>query len=247
MNNWFRFFVVGLGLNKRLVLAFAIALVCLITDGGFAFASPSSSWSSKPDWFKASNSYSNKGNGQNNTRPYDPSARAAAPFSPGSNNLALDIGQVFLMGDLGKTYTDSLGFKVHYTYGVSDLFGFDSTLGYSSHSDFSLTNDLSLTSVNAGLRVNLAWFDKIVPYAAVGMGFYRVGYTSLELGTSISPVLFGLYIGPGVSLVLTDSFFFGAGLTFNDIFENTRTRQDGTVMPVGGSFSTFSLNAGFSM
>src|SRR6185312_13000179 len=50
-----------------------------------------------------------------------------SPFSPGSNNLAIDVGQVFLMGGLGDRYANNLGTQLHYTYGVSDLFGFDSS------------------------------------------------------------------------------------------------------------------------
>ena len=52
-----------------------------------------------------------------------------APYSPGSNNIALDLGQVFLMGNLGDQYSGPFGGQLHYTYGVSDLFGFDGELG----------------------------------------------------------------------------------------------------------------------
>src|SRR6185437_8793963 len=32
-----------------------------------------------------------------------------SPFSPGSHNLAIDLGQVFLMGDLSHNYSDAIG------------------------------------------------------------------------------------------------------------------------------------------
>ena len=95
-----------------------------------------------------------------------------SPFAPGTNNVALDVGQVFLMGGLGANYTDSIGAQIHYTYGVSDLFGFDSSLGYSDHSD----GKFSMTTALAGLRTNLAWYDKVIPYLVFGLGFYRPSY-----------------------------------------------------------------------
>jgi len=56
------------------------------------------------------------------------------PFSPESNNLSLDIGQIFLMGDLASL-DDALGIQTTYTYGVSRIFAFESSLGYSNHSN----------------------------------------------------------------------------------------------------------------
>ena len=164
-----------------------------------------------------------------------------SPFAPTSNNLALDVGQVFLMGDLGQ-YSDSIGSQLHYTYGVSDLFGFDSSLGYSEHSDCKF----SMLSLLTGLRMNLSWYDKVVPYLVFGMGFYRPSYQQTTDGiiSSVSPVLFGVHVGPGVDLELTKSLFFGASLTFHDAFGSTRTTASGKLIEVGGTFSSFLVHAG---
>src|SRR4051812_28745932 len=52
------------------------------------------------------------GDTESSSRTYARASRDSdspvSPFSPGSNNLALDLGQVFLMGDLTK-YDDSIG------------------------------------------------------------------------------------------------------------------------------------------
>ncbi|MGK5089068.1 hypothetical protein WDW86_16040 [Bdellovibrionota bacterium FG-2] len=170
-----------------------------------------------------------------------------SPFSPGSNNLGLDLGQVFLMGDLDSNYQSSIGTRLHYTYGVSDLFGFDSSLGFSDHSE----GKFSMTTVLSGARMNLAWYDKVIPYVNFGFGFFRPSYelsnkdkdTGEMRTTSVSPLLFGVYMGPGLDLELNQQVFFGASLTFHDAFGTTKTTPNGP-MEVGGTFTSLMLRAG---
>jgi hypothetical protein len=167
---------------------------------------------------------------------------SVSPYSPGSNNLALDVGQVFLMGGMGGNYSDAIGTQLHYTYGVSDLFGFDSSLGYSSHSD----GGLSMTTLLTGVRMNLAWYDKIVPYMIGGLGFYRPSYTQTISGQSesLSPVLFGVHLGIGGDLELTKQLFFGAALTLHEAFGSQQALPDGTPIEAGGMYMSFLLHAG---
>ena len=172
-----------------------------------------------------------------------------SPYSPGSNNLALDLGQVFLMGDLGK-YADSIGSQLHYTYGVSELFGFDTSFGYSEHSD----GKFSMVSVLTGMRMNLSWYDKIIPYAVFGLGFYKPSYQdptapvqingSSTSVSSVSSVLFGVHMGPGIDLALSQNLFFGAALTFHNMFGTTKTLSNGTPLDVGGTYTSFLLHIG---
>jgi len=204
-------------------------------------ASTGPSWSTKPSWANPDSTVSSK----KSTFDRDSFYRNSnlSPFAPGSNNVALDVGQVFLMGDLSK-FSDAIGSQVHYTYGVSDLFGFDSSLGYSSHSD----GKFSMTTLLTGLRTNLSWYDKVVPYLVFGLGFYRPSY---ELApdaagntSSLSPVLFGIHVGPGVDLALTRQIFFGASLTFHDVFGGPRVISNGTLQGVGGTFTSFLVHTG---
>jgi len=166
--------------------------------------------------------------------------RLVTPFSPGSNNLSLDIGQVFLMGDLAEDYSDNIGTQVHYSYGVSDLFAFDTSLGISSHSQ----GNFSMGSLTTGLRTNLAWYDKVVPYAIFGLGFYRPNY-QITTTSNLSPILFGVHLGAGVDLEISNRVFFGASLTFHDIFSSTRTIDgSSTAYSVGGTYISFLVRAG---
>lgn len=231
----------------------AALLVLTVATGALAAPAPAergSSWGSS-----SSPSYSSPGGAP---APGGPSAayrraQSAAnaersrlsPFAPGSSNFAVDIGQVFLMGDLGSRYSDAIGVRAHYTYGVSDLFGFDTSLGYSDHSD----GKYSMSTLLTGLRTNLAWYDKVVPYAVFGLGFYKPSYQlsalTGETGT-MSPLLFGIHIGPGVSLEITKSAFFGASFTFHDVFGATKITPAGKTVELGGSYAAFLLHAGMT-
>ena len=159
-----------------------------------------------------------------------------SPFVPGSTNVSLDVGQVFLMGDLGDRFVDSIGYRLNYTYGVSDMFSFNSSFAHSSHSE----GGFSVSSLLAGLRTNLAWYDKVIPYGIFGMGFYRPSYRDADY----SATLFGVHLGAGVNLELTPSLFFGASMTFHDTFGADRPQPSGGTLPVGGSFTSFFLSAG---
>jgi len=204
-------------------------------------------WARTPRWARADSQQVPESESDAETAPTAPARqrRPAAhyssssfntPFAPGSNNLSLDVGQVFLMGNLGERYGDSIGTRLHYTYGVSDLFSFDSSLGYSTHSE----GAFSMTSILTGLRTNLAWYDKVIPHAIFGMGFYRPSYRQENL----SPLLFGVHLGAGVNLEITRSLFFGTSLTFHSVFGSDKVSTSGTIIPIGGSFTSFLVTAG---
>lgn len=243
----------GKVLNSRVPVGAAAFI--LMSNSLECAAATGPSWSQQPTW--ASDSRPSTSHSAGSRKPYSTEGRSktgffdggnAAPFAPNSHNISLELGQVFLMGDLTK-YADNIGAQLHYTYGVSDLFGFDSSLGYSDHSD----GKFSLTTFHAGVRTNLAWYDKVVPYAVFGLGFYRPSYqhtipTADGKGVAsvegVSPLLFGLHMGPGIDLELSRQLFFGAALTFNDMFGNTKITSDGKMLDVGGTFTSFFIHAG---
>jgi len=163
------------------------------------------------------------------------------PFAPGSNNLAIDVGQIFLMGEMGANYSDSIGSQIHYTYSASELFAFDTSIGYSTHSE----GKLSLASGLAGLRTHFGWYDKVVPYAVIGLGFYRPIYRNTGALSEIpsASTLFGVHVGPGVDLEVTKNLFFGAALTFHDIFATTKPKENASPL-IGGTYTSFLLRAG---
>jgi hypothetical protein len=165
----------------------------------------------------------------------------ASPFAPGSQNLYLGVGQEFLLGSLGNNYDNSIGTELHYDYGVSDLFAFDSNFGYQSHSRNN--TGVNIWNLAAGLRTNLAYFDQLVPYADVDLGFYHPSF-SYASGGSASTLLFGMQLGLGIDLLLSKRMFFGAAFTYNDMFNSTKNDSNGNVQSLGGAYVSFMIHVG---
>ena len=215
--------------------AIHLAALALLQAVPLPAAQAATSWSSGGSWSSPLSEESSR----SRRSVARPSGNATSPFSPGSSNIGIDIGQIFLMGDLTREYSDSIGSQIHFTYGVSEMFSFDSSLGFSSHAD----NDFSIISLLPGLRMNLAWYDKVIPYATFGLGFYK---PSIEVSPTnvVSPVLFGIHGGAGVNLEVTRQLFFGASLTLHDMFGTKKLLSNGNTLNVDGTYTSFLINAG---
>ena len=161
------------------------------------------------------------------------------PFSPESNNLSLDIGQIFLMGDLASL-DDALGIQTTYTYGVSRIFAFESSLGYSNHSN----GKYSMLNLLGGMRLNLSNYDKVIPYLNGGLGFYRPSRQISNVG-STSATLFGVHVGGGADLIISQEMYFGASLNYHNLFSGNRTTATGPI-DLGGSYINFMARVGYS-
>ena len=88
------------------VEAFALPIVFVL---GMANASASSSWNSQSNWANSDSDNSAPASPPPTQRSRIKNAQLQdqrtgkdiAPFAPGSNNVSLDMGQVFLMGAMG--------------------------------------------------------------------------------------------------------------------------------------------------
>jgi opacity protein-like surface antigen len=160
-----------------------------------------------------------------------------APFTPNSNNVSLDIGQNFLVG---SEYEDSIGMQGTYTYGVSRLLAFSTSLGYSSHSNGAFSK-LALT---VGPRLNLTTYDRIIPYITGGLGFHRSNRSLGEVN-SISGTMFGIALGGGADLQLTRETFFGAAMTYNQLFGTTKQTTIGPI-DIASNYLTFMAHVGYT-
>ena len=146
---------------------------------------------------------------------------------------------MFLLGSLGNRYENSIGPELNYTYGVSDLFAFESNFGYHSHSNGSL----SIWNLDAGLRTNLMYFDQLVPFANIGLGFYHPSLT-FPNGGNASSLLFGMQFGGGIDLLISSQVFFGTRITYNDMFDSSKKDSNGVSQNLGGSYFSFMVHAG---
>ncbi len=184
---------------------------------------------------------SNRNESSQSSRKYNENL---SPLAPGTHNLSVGVGQVFLMGNLSNGFENSLGTQVHYTYGVSDMFSFESDFGYSSHSQNILSQgSFSLVNLNAGVRTNLVYFDQLVPFASLGLGFYRPS-TTFSNASTLSALLFGMQFGGGVDLLVSKKVFLGTRLAYHNMFNSSKIGSDGALHEVGGSFISFMIHAG---
>ena len=115
-----------------------------------------------------------------------------------------------------------------------------SSLGYSSHTD----GHYSKLNLTGGPRLNLANFDRVIPYVNGGLGFYRAS-RALNATNSISGTMFGIHVGGGADLQLTKETYFGAAMTYHQLFG---TNQQTTIGPinVASNFVTFMAHVGYT-
>jgi hypothetical protein len=163
------------------------------------------------------------------------------PFAPNTHNLSVGVGQFFLLGKLSETYENAIGPEINYTYGVSDLFSFQSHFAYHSHS----SGAFSAWNLAAGLRANLMYFDQLVPFASVGLGFFNPSFTLPDSAT-VSGLLFGMQLGTGIDLMISNRVFFGAQLMYHNMFDSSKRDTKGNIQSLGGAFASFTVHTGLT-
>ena len=162
----------------------------------------------------------------------------------GRSGIGVNVGQVLLMGDFSKNFSDSLGWGFSYSYEASDMFGLLANLTFSNHTNANGSNTLGIKGLSPDLRVNLAYFDKLVLYAFGGFGLFRINETVAQVPGSVWT--FGLDLGTGFLLELDPHFQFGTSLGFHNIFSktdpstSTSTNPNGNLM--GGTYLGIMLN-----
>jgi len=221
-------------------LSLSIVLAAFTAGSAFAgsWTDDDNSWKSSSPYYYGDKAPSTKDNyRQSSERRMKRKSREVTPFTPDSNNVSLDIGQNFLVG---SDYQDSIGLQGSYTYGVSELFAFTSSLGYSSHSE----GKYSKLHLLVGPRLNLASYDRIIPYVNGGLGFYHASRT-LNTTNSVSGMMFGVHAGAGADLQLTKETYFGAALTYHQLFG---TNKDTTIGPIdlASNYFTFLAHVGYT-
>ena len=177
-----------------------------------------------------------------NKTPNPSTYSSAAPLAPGTHNFSLGVGQIFLLGKIGNTYGNAIGEELHYTYGVSELLDFETNVGYSSHSSGTFT----MWHLAADVRTNLAYYDQLVPFFTAGLGFYDPSYILPTTNATVSSVLFGMQLGTGIDLLVSRQVFFGARLTYHNIFSSSKLTSAGNYYDLGGSYVSFLLHIGYT-
>ena len=150
------------------------------------------------------------------------------------HSIGIDLGQVFLHGNnFGKKYNNSLGFGLRYNYAASDIFELEADFSGSNHSE----NALKIMYSTLGLKTNFIYYDKLVPYATVGLGFYK---PRIQVQNDIATkTAFGMRLGLGADLLLNEHVSIGVMMNYRNIFSSNAKLLNGNQYDVSGAFTNF--------
>lgn len=158
----------------------------------------------------------------------------------GDHAAGLMVGQVWPSGEIGKDVDASVAPGIFYEYSASDVFSLYTSAEKSSHSD----GKLKITSTSLGMKANLLYLDKLSPYVMVGAGLYfvkkRVG-AALE---EANKTLFGLHLGFGGELDLSQRFFVGLEMDIHNLFTGAVTLPTAGRTEISGRWTGFFLRGG---
>lgn len=161
-----------------------------------------------------------------------------APAAVGDHSVGLMVGQVWPAGEIGKDVDAAVAPGLFYEYAASDVFSLYASGIRSNHSD----GNLKLTSTNVGIKANLFYFDRLAPYALLGAGLY---FVDKRFGPeTASKTNFGLHLGLGAELDLSDRFFVGLEFDLHNLFTSTVTLPGRGRTDISGRWTGFFLRGG---
>ena len=150
----------------------------------------------------------------------------------------LYFGQVWPAGDIGTNANAATAPGVFYEYAASEVFSLLANFTRSSHD-----SRLSIFSGTADLKANLVYYDKLVPYAFIGVGLYSVKKELPNSVEEISVTHFGINFGLGSDLDLSDTWFVGLSLALHILF-SANTDSIAGPTETSGRWSSLFLRVG---
>jgi opacity protein-like surface antigen len=145
------------------------------------------------------------------------------------------IGEAWPSGQIGGNIDGAVAPGLFYEYAASDVFSLYASGMKSNHDD----GQLKLLSTDLGFRANLVYYDKLTPFVDFGMGLYFVNKIVGVANETASKTLFGMNLGLGADLDLSNRFFVGMMLSIHQMFSGA------TTLPVNGRTELSGRYAGF--
>lgn len=156
----------------------------------------------------------------------------------GNHSAGAMIGQVWPAGEIGKNVDSAVAPGLFYEYAASDVFSVYSSAVRSSHTD----GAMRIFSTNVGIKANLVYFDKLAPYAIVGAGLY---FVKKNIGAEIAQKTnFGLLLGVGAELDISEMFFMGLQLDIHNLFASRTNLPVAGRTEISGRWTGFFLRGG---
>jgi opacity protein-like surface antigen len=157
-----------------------------------------------------------------------------AQAADGDQAAGLMVGQVWSSGEIGKDVEGAVAPGIFYEYGASDIFSL-----YAS--------GVKVTSANLGMKANLLFLDKLSPYALVGAGLY---FVKRQITVAPRPTeeakktVFGLELGVGAELDLSQLFFVALELDIHNLFSGSVSLPSYGKTEISGRWTGFFVKGG---
>lgn len=158
----------------------------------------------------------------------------------GDHAAGLFVGQVWPSGEIGKDVDSTVAPGIFYEYAASDVFSLYAQAIHSNHSD----GNLKLTSTSLGFKAHLIYFDRLAPYAMLGAGLYFPKKLILATQETATKTNFGLHLGVGAELDLSDRFFIGLQFDIHNLFAGKVTLPRNGSTEISGRWTGFFLRGG---
>lgn len=154
------------------------------------------------------------------------------------HSVGLMVGQLWPAGNIGKNVDSAVAPGLSYEYAASDVFSAYAQSVRSVHNE----GAMRISSNALGIKANLVYFDKLAPYAMLGAGLYFVKKNyGLETARKTN---FGLHLGLGAELDLSDLFFLGLELNIHNLFSGTVQLPLNGRTVISGRWTGFFLRGG---
>ena len=163
-----------------------------------------------------------------------------AKAEPGLNSAGLMVGQIWPSGEIGKDVDSAVAPGLFYEYEASDVFSLYTSAVKSTHTD----GNLKLLTTSLGMKAHLVYLDKLSPYAIVGAGLYFAKKHIAATDEEAQKTLFGLQVGLGMDLDLSDRVFMGLEFDIHNLFAGHVTLPKNGKTEVSGRWAGFFLHAG---
>lgn len=159
---------------------------------------------------------------------------------PGDHAAGLLVGQVWPAGEIGKDVDSAVSPGLFYEYSASDVFSVYFEGVHSSHSE----GNLKLLTTTAGIKAHLLYLDKLAPYVMLGTGLYFVTKKFSPTNEIAHKTNFGVHLGAGLELDLSDRFFMGLELDIHNLFTGYAMLPVKGKTEISGRWTGFFLRGG---
>lgn len=158
----------------------------------------------------------------------------------GDHSAGLLVGQVWPAGEIGKDVDGTVAPGLFYEYAASEVFSVYANAVQSSHNE----KALRMLSTSAGIKAHLVYIDKLAPYALVGAGLYFVKKRVGAANETAEKTNFGLHLGLGAELDLSERFFMGLEFDIHNLFASTTELPVNGRTEISGRWTGFFLKGG---